>query len=324
MSPMKDIFFSKEIKIFNYGKHQLDFSNKISLKSLEGELNICSKCISSFPTKSSLNNHMKACVIPFSVIYKESAFRICKIQVLKTKQLLSLISQGFIKSKTLYYEVENYDFFVVCTDEIVGYFSRYKNGPNSLSCLLVFPCFQGEGWGTILFDFSNIPAIKNETYFEDQNIKNQLISEDQIRQNTIKNQSISANKNQLISENQISQNTIKNQSISANKNQLISENQISQNTIKNQSISEDQILLNPKSPEKPYSKKAIFCFRKYWKYKVVGGNTINEISKRTNLTVNDVILGLEQNGFDFKKWKLTNEIEIKKPRLLSKRVIKRK
>lgn len=243
--------FTKELKAFNYGNYKLTVNHRPMFRSFNGELNVCSKCISMFPTVKSLVKHMDSCSIAFTPFYEEKAFKISKVETLKTKQLLALISQIFIKSKTVYYEVESYDFYILFQDEIMGYFSRYKEGPHSLNCLLVLPCFQGQGWGTVLFDFSNIPVTCD---LEDPG-KN--------------------------------------------------------------------IIFDPKSPEKPYSKKAIFCFRKYWKFKVIGGGrTVNEISSRTNLPVNDVILGLEQQGFDFNEWRLTKKIDMKRPRMLEKRVMK--
>lgn len=235
------IEFRNHTKQLNYGNHEIKTLHNAPIHTTDGVINICSKCISMFPTKKSLSNHMEKCTIPFVPFYEEQSFKISKIESLKTKQLLSMLSLLFIKSKTVYFEVENYDFYIVYDKEIIGYFSKYRNGSNSLNCFLVFPCFQKQGWGTILMDYSSAPVIGEEA----------------------------------------------------------------------------------KSPEKPYSKKAIFCFRKYWKYKVIGAKSISEIAKRENLTVDDAIIGLELNGFDFKKWKLSGEITVEKPRLLSKKIIRK-
>lgn len=221
----------------NYGEYNFKPVFSSPLKCIGGVLNVCSKCISSLPTVYALQKHMEQCSIPYKPIYEESSFKISKISPLKNKQLLCLLAQMFIGSKTVYFDVDCYDIFVLYDKDIIGYFSRYKNGDNSLNCFFVFPCFQKAGWGTVLLDYS----------------VNSLIDD-------------------------------------------------------------------PKSPEKPYTKKAIFCFRKYWKYKVIGGESINEISKRTGLTIDDVIIGLELNNFDLRKWKLNGPIEVKKPRMLSKKI----
>lgn len=228
-------------KYINYGNNKLHPPFSSMLFGINDTINICSKCISMFPTKYSLEKHMEICKIPFKAIYEEKntdlPFKLSKIESLKTKQLLSIISEMFIKNKTVYYEVQEYDFYIIYDKEIIGYFSRYKNGDHSLNCFLVFPCFQKQGWGTILMDISSLRLSEK-----------------------------------------------------------------------------------PKSPEKPYTKKAIMCFRKYWKYKVIGAKSIAEISKKQNITVDDAIIGLELNGFNFKKWKLEKEITVEKPRLLLKRL----
>ena len=245
---MQNSKFSNETKILNYGLHRLIPIHQLVVTTLNCELNICSKCLVFFPTFLSLSKHLETCVCPFTKIYEEEDFKILKVKTLSTKQNISLISQAFIKTKTVYYEVFAYDFFVIFREEVLGYFSRHREGPCSLNCFLIFPCFQGQGWGTLLFDFSNIPSTNSTTN------------------------------------------------------------------------PEKYIVFDPKEPEKPYSKKAIICFRKYWKYKVMCGNTINEVSRRSNLTINNVIIGLEQQGFDLKEWVLRGEISIKKPRILKRRL----
>lgn len=243
-------------KLLNYGKHEMKPPFATVLRTIDGTLNICSKCIAMLPTPHSLESHMARCTIPYKPIYEEEHFKVSKIESLKKKQLLSMVSQMFIKSKTVYFEVDRYDFFILYDREIIGYFSRYKGGKHSLNCFLVFPCFQKQGWGTVLMDFSMIPAAR--------------VTEP-----------------------------------------------------KDNSLEVSGVVYDPRSPEKPYTKKAILCFRKYWKYKVVGARTVAEVSRKNNLTVDDAIIGLELNGFNFKKWKIEGEINVEKPRLLSKKVYKR-
>lgn len=194
-----------------------------------------------FPSSYSLNHHISKCKVPFIPIYQEDTFSVSKVEPLKKKQLLSVIAQMFIKSKTVYFDVAQYDIFIIYKEEVIGYFSRYKNGDHSLNCFLVFPCFQGQGWGTVIMDYCTASTVKR-----------------------------------------------------------------------------------PRSPEKPYTRKAIFCFRKYWKYKVIGAKSVNEISRKTGLSIDEAIIGLELNGFDFKAWKLDGEIVIQKPRMLSKKIVIRK
>lgn len=191
---------------------------------------------------------METCTIPYNAIYEEKGFKISKIESLKTKQLLSLVARMFIENKTVYYEVDDYDFYIIYDNEIFGYFSKFREGENSLNCFLVFPCFQGQGWGTVLVDISAIPEAR-------------MKDDGEIEPN-----------------------------------------------------------IDMKSPEKPYTKKAIRCFRSYWKYQVLGATSVNEIARRRNISVDDAIVGLELNGFDFKRWKMDKNVEVKRPRILSKKV----
>lgn len=228
----------------SYGTHRIVPLYSSPLRTIGGVLNVCSKCISIHPTKRSLEMHMAVCSVPFLPIYEENgqeaggtAFKMSKISSLEKKQLLCLLARMFIKSKTAFYGVSNFDVFIVYDTEIMGYFSRPRGGDYSLSCLLVWPCFARQGLGSLLIDFSCVRP---------------------------------------------------------------------------------RGLSTARGPERPLSKKAIFCFRKYWRYKVIGAQTVRQISELTNLSVDDAIVGLELNGFDFKKWVQQGEIRPEKPRLLSK------
>lgn len=77
-------------------------------------------------------------------------------------------------------------------------------------------------------------------------------------------------------------------------------------------------------PERPFSRKAIFCFRKYWKYSVIGAQTVRQAARRANISVDDAIVGLELNGFDFRKWEMRGEAQAERPRLLSRLVCLRR
>lgn len=245
-------------KLLNYGEHQIRPLFQTTLLSVDGVANVCSKCLTNFITPGALQKHTTECSVPYRPIYEEESFKITRLDILREKQMISILSQMFIKSKTVYFEVENYDFFILYDQEIFGYFSRYKEGDNSLNCFFVFPCFQGQGVGTLLLDFSTIPAIKLPFILGNGSPGRDMLN----------------------------------------------------------------IIYKPKSPEKPYTKKAIMCFRKYWKYKVIGAKTVSEIAKRRNLTVDEAIVGLELHGFNFKKWKLEGKITVEKPRMLSNQVFK--
>lgn len=242
----------------NYGRHVITPQYPSPMPVLDGILNICSKCFSTFADCSSMHKHNDACKIPFPIIYRDGRVCISRVDGQRVKQLMFLFSMKFIKSKTLFYEAHHFEVFVAHDEEILGYFSRRKEGNNSLNCLFVLPPFQGQGIGSLLIDYSYAPRVNEEEW-----------------------------------------------------------RRIQEGEAPARESKEDPAW---NGPEKPLSKKAIFCYRRYWKYRVVGGGTVREISKRTNMSIDDVIVGLELQGFDFKKWSLSSPIELKKPRMLSKKV----
>ncbi|KAM7223951.1 hypothetical protein V8F06_000424 [Rhypophila decipiens] len=76
-------------------------------------------------------------------------------------QNLCLLAKLFLGSKTLYYDVEPFLFYVLCEyDDLgyhfVGYFSKEKraSSQNNVSCILTLPIHQRKGFGNLLIDFS--------------------------------------------------------------------------------------------------------------------------------------------------------------------------
>lgn len=68
---------------------------------------------------------------------------------------LCTIGKMFIDHKTLFYDVDPFDFFVLYQgDLLVGFFSREKISNYNLSCIVVLPTYQGKGFGYLLVDFS--------------------------------------------------------------------------------------------------------------------------------------------------------------------------
>ena len=66
----------------------------------------------------------------------------------------------FLESKTLYYDVEPFLFYVMTQVDDMGarfggYFSKEKRSPvNNVSCIMTLPVRQRKGWGQLLIDFS--------------------------------------------------------------------------------------------------------------------------------------------------------------------------
>ena len=74
-------------------------------------------------------------------------------------QNLSLFAKLFIDHKVLYFDIKDYEYFVLSHRKdsmFVGYFSRLRNvnSLNNLSCIVVLPPFQNLGYGTFLIELS--------------------------------------------------------------------------------------------------------------------------------------------------------------------------
>ena len=76
-------------------------------------------------------------------------------------QNLCLLAKLFLGSKTLYYDVEPFLFYIMTENDdygchFVGYFSKEKrpSSLNNVSCILVLPIHQRRGFGNLLIDFS--------------------------------------------------------------------------------------------------------------------------------------------------------------------------
>jgi len=101
---------------------------------------------------------------PGDEIYRHSSVSVFEVDGRKNPvycQNLCLLAKLFLGSKTLYYDVEPFLFYVLCEyDDLgyhfVGYFSKEKrsSSQNNVSCILTLPIHQRKGYGNLLIDFS--------------------------------------------------------------------------------------------------------------------------------------------------------------------------
>lgn len=101
---------------------------------------------------------------PGDEIYRSGSISVFEVDGRKNPvycQNLCLLAKLFLGSKTLYYDVEPFLFYVLCEyDELgyhfVGYFSKEKraSSQNNVSCILTLPIHQRKGYGNLLIDFS--------------------------------------------------------------------------------------------------------------------------------------------------------------------------
>lgn len=101
---------------------------------------------------------------PGDEIYRSGSISVFEVDGRKNPvycQNLCLLAKLFLGSKTLYYDVEPFLFYVLCEfDDLgyhfVGYFSKEKraSSQNNVSCILTLPIHQRKGYGNLLIDFS--------------------------------------------------------------------------------------------------------------------------------------------------------------------------
>ena len=101
---------------------------------------------------------------PGDEIYRDGSISVFEVDGRKNPvycQNLCLLAKLFLGSKTLYYDVEPFLFYVMTEyDDLgchfVGYFSKEKrpSSLNNVSCILTLPTHQRKGYGNLLISFS--------------------------------------------------------------------------------------------------------------------------------------------------------------------------
>jgi histone acetyltransferase SAS3 len=148
-------------------------------------LYICEHCLKYMNSPISYDRHqLKNCNFsnnhpPGLEIYRDPATRILIWEVDGRKNInycqnLCLLAKLFLNSKTLYYDVEPFIFYILTeidsinpsTYHFVGYFSKEKlnNSDYNVSCILTLPIYQRKGYGNLLIDFSYLLS-RNEFRF---------------------------------------------------------------------------------------------------------------------------------------------------------------
>lgn len=130
-------------------------------------LHICDYCFKYSVDEEKLVCHKCICPHtlhpPGTVVYNDQEYKIYEIDGREHKlfcQCLCLFGKLFLESKSIYYTVQDFQFFLlveaVGSQRIAGFFSREKLSWDdcNLACLLVFPPFQKRGLGRLLIAFS--------------------------------------------------------------------------------------------------------------------------------------------------------------------------
>ncbi|KAI2780983.1 hypothetical protein F4815DRAFT_109536 [Daldinia loculata] len=130
-------------------------------------LYICEFCLKYMNSDYVAWRHKLKCAAkhpPGDEIYRHGSVSFFEVDGRKNPvycQNLCLLAKLFLGSKTLYYDVEPFLFYVLCEyDDLgyhfVGYFSKEKraSSQNNVSCILTLPIHQRKGYGHLLIDFS--------------------------------------------------------------------------------------------------------------------------------------------------------------------------
>lgn len=130
-------------------------------------LYICEFCLKYMNSDYVAWRHKLKCAAkhpPGDEIYRHESVSIFEVDGRKHPvycQNLCLLAKLFLGSKTLYYDVEPFLFYILCEYDdcgyhFVGYFSKEKraSSQNNVSCILTLPIHQRKGYGNLLIDFS--------------------------------------------------------------------------------------------------------------------------------------------------------------------------
>ena len=152
------------------GKHEIEpwyFSPYPSEFSDSDMVYICEFCLEYFGDYKPFERHRNKCTLthpPGNEIYRDSKISFYEIDGRRQRtwsRNLCLLSKLFLDHKTLYYDVDPFLFYCMCTrDELgyhlVGYFSKEKESADgyNVACILTLPQFQRQGLGRLLIAFS--------------------------------------------------------------------------------------------------------------------------------------------------------------------------
>ncbi|KAA8571356.1 hypothetical protein EYC84_000674 [Monilinia fructicola] len=160
----------RNISKVQFGKFDLYpwyFSPYPEIFTQEDLMYICEFCLSYYGDLKSFTRHRHKCTLqhpPGNEIYRDDYVSFFEIDGRRQRtwcRNLCLLSKMFLDHKTLYYDVDPFLFYVMCSrDEkgfhLVGYFSKEKESQDNynVACILTLPQYQRKGYGRLLINFS--------------------------------------------------------------------------------------------------------------------------------------------------------------------------
>lgn len=178
LNVLKRPYKSSNVKYISINNHEIKalypspYPEHINKESI---IHICELCLHYTSSRLKHYRHKLKCNQcklqrpPGNEIYRDGKLSIFEVDGREYKtysQNLCLLSMLFLKSKTLYYEVQPFIFYVLYEHpdpdsnkdelQLIGYFSKEKlNSTNyNLSCILTLPTHRRRGFGFLLMEFS--------------------------------------------------------------------------------------------------------------------------------------------------------------------------
>ncbi|KAF1911151.1 hypothetical protein BDU57DRAFT_462246 [Ampelomyces quisqualis] len=168
--PSKQTATASKIKCVNFGGWEIDTWHAAPYPeeySKNRVLYICEFCLKYMNSDYVAWRHKLKCPAkhpPGDEIYRDGKYSFFEVDGRKNPvycQNLCLLAKLFLGSKTLYYDVEPFLFYVMTENDnygchFVGYFSKEKrpSSLNNVSCILVLPIHMRKGYGQYLIEFS--------------------------------------------------------------------------------------------------------------------------------------------------------------------------
>ncbi|KAL4244209.1 MYST (SAS/MOZ) family protein [Abortiporus biennis] len=128
---------------------------------------VCDKCFKYMSEGVSWELHVKKCTRkhpPGRKVYQRGAHIIWEVDGAKEKlycQNLSLFGKLFIDVKTLFFDCDNFLFYILTDadsqrDHVIGFFSKEKVSFDdyNLACIVVLPPYQRNSYGMLMIEFS--------------------------------------------------------------------------------------------------------------------------------------------------------------------------
>lgn len=128
---------------------------------------MCEHCFTYFASEKDLQDHiheLNETYPPGREIYRDGNLSIYELKGKNQKipcQNLCLLSKLFLDHKTLFYDVEGFEFYVLCEcdnsgSHLAAYFSREikSSQGNILACITTLPPFQKKGYGHLLISLA--------------------------------------------------------------------------------------------------------------------------------------------------------------------------